>query len=61
MDRGAWWITVHRVAQIWTRLKQFSRLAKQGEICCYQVDFVFGRRVHVIALERYEAKQIPFT
>ena len=21
MDRGAWWATVHRVAQSWTRLK----------------------------------------
>ena len=24
MDRGAWWATVHRVAQSWTRLKQLS-------------------------------------
>ena len=22
MDRGAWWATVHRVTQSWTRLKQ---------------------------------------
>ena len=22
MDRGAWWATVHRVAQSWTRLKR---------------------------------------
>ena len=61
MDRGTWWTTVHMVAQIWTRLKQFSMHAKQGEICYSQVGFVFGTHVHVIALERYEAKQIPFT
>ena len=24
MDRGAWWATVHRVAKIWTWLKQLS-------------------------------------
>jgi len=60
MDRGTWWTTVHRVAQIWTRLKQFSMHAKQGEIYS-QGGFVFGTHVHVIALERYEAKQIPFT
>ena len=24
MERGAWWVTVHRVAQSWTQLKQFS-------------------------------------
>ena len=24
MDRGAWWATVHRVAQSWTRLKGLS-------------------------------------
>ena len=24
MDRGAWWATVHRVAQSWTRLKWLS-------------------------------------
>ena len=61
MDRGTWWTTVHRVAQIWTRLKQFSMHAKQGEICYSHVGFVFGRHVRVIPLERYEAKQIPFT
>jgi len=22
MDRGAWWVTVHRAAKSWTRLKQ---------------------------------------
>ena len=26
-DRGAWCITVHRVAQSWTRLKQLSTLS----------------------------------
>ena len=24
MDRGTWWVTVHRVAQSWTLLKQLS-------------------------------------
>ena len=24
MNRGAWWTTVHRVAQTWTRLKRLS-------------------------------------
>ena len=24
MDRGAWWATVHGVAESWTRLKQLS-------------------------------------
>ena len=24
MDRGAWWATIHRVTQSWTRLKQLS-------------------------------------
>ena len=52
MDRGTWWTTVHRVAQIWTRLKQFSMHAKQGEICYSHVGFVFGRHVRVIPLER---------
>ena len=23
-DRGAWWITVHRVAKSWTQLKRLS-------------------------------------
>ena len=23
MDRGAWWVTVHRVAKIWTKLGSF--------------------------------------
>ena len=27
MDRGAWWATVHGVAQSWTRLKLLSRQA----------------------------------
>ena len=30
MDRGAWWATVHRVAQSWTRLKQLSTHACRG-------------------------------
>ena len=24
MDRGSWWVTVHRVARSWTRLKGLS-------------------------------------
>ena len=24
MERGAWWVSVHRIAQSWTQLKQFS-------------------------------------
>ena len=28
MDRGAWWVTVHRVAKSWTRLKQVSTAQK---------------------------------
>ena len=28
MDRRAWWATVHRVAQSWTRLKQLSTHAQ---------------------------------
>ena len=24
MDRGAWWVTVHRVTKSWTQLKQLS-------------------------------------
>ena len=27
MDRGAWWATVHRVTENWTRLKQLSTQA----------------------------------
>ena len=27
MDRGAWWATVYRVAQSWTRLKRLSALS----------------------------------
>ena len=27
MDRGAWWVTVHKVMKSWTRQKQFSTLA----------------------------------
>ena len=30
-DRGAWWAALHRVAQSWTRLKQFSMHACIGE------------------------------
>ena len=32
MDRGAWQDTVHRVAQSWTRLKQFSMHMHFGSI-----------------------------
>ena len=28
MDRGAWWATVHRVAQSWTRHKRFNMNVK---------------------------------
>ena len=28
MDRGAWWVAVHRVAKSWTRLKQLSIVRK---------------------------------
>ena len=31
VDRGAWWATVHRVAQSQTRLKQLSMYACTGE------------------------------
>ena len=29
MSRGAWQVTVQRIAKIWTRLKQFSTHRKQ--------------------------------
>ena len=32
MDRGAWWATVHRIAQSQTRLKQLSTHARMLEI-----------------------------
>ena len=32
MDRGAWWATVHGVAQSWTRLSNLAAAA--GFICC---------------------------
>ena len=28
MDRGAWWATVYRIAQSWTRQKQLSTHAQ---------------------------------
>ena len=31
MDRGAWWVTVHRVTQSQTRLKQFSMHAHTAQ------------------------------
>ena len=31
MDKGAWWSVVHRVAKIWTQLKQLG-MAQQGII-----------------------------
>ena len=31
MNRGAWWATVHGVAQSWTRLKQLSTPALLGD------------------------------
>ena len=33
MDRGAWWATVHRVAQSWTRLKRLS-MRSYALVCC---------------------------
>ena len=35
MDRGAWWATVHRVAQSWTRLKRLSMhtASKRVSVC----------------------------
>ena len=29
VDRGAWWTTVHRVAQSWTRLKRLSSSSRK--------------------------------
>ena len=34
MDRGAWWVTVHRVAKSWTWLKQLNTLI-QYDWCPY--------------------------
>ena len=34
MDRGAWWTTVHRVAQSWTQLKQLSMHVRTGFLYC---------------------------
>ena len=31
MDRGAWWATVQRVAQSWTRLKRLSTHAHRSD------------------------------
>ena len=30
MDRGAWWVMVHRVSKSWTRLKWLSTHAQGG-------------------------------
>ena len=30
MDRGAWWVTVHRVAKSWTLLKRLSMTVSWG-------------------------------
>ena len=32
MDRGAWQVTIHRVAKSWMQLKRLST-AQQGESC----------------------------
>ena len=34
MERGAWWATVHRIAQTWTRLKRFSTHARTSLHTC---------------------------
>ena len=31
-DRGAWWITVYRIAKSWTALKQLRRLAHWNKV-----------------------------
>ena len=31
LDRGAWWATVHRIAESWTWLKQLSRQAASSD------------------------------
>ena len=33
MDRGAWWVTVHRVAKRWTQLNQLSTHRPIDEDC----------------------------
>ena len=33
MDRGAWWVTVHRVAKSYTQLKQLSTVPVNLELC----------------------------
>ena len=30
MDRGAWWVTVHRVTKSWTRLKRLGTAQHWG-------------------------------
>ena len=37
MDRGAWWATVHRAEQSWTRLKQPNTQAHRKELTLQQV------------------------
>ena len=34
MDRRAWWVTDHRVAKSWTRLKQLSRDTGMYSLIC---------------------------
>ena len=44
MRRGAWWATVHRVSQSWTRLKRLSMhtlgMGFCGGFCIFCPDFV---------------------
>ena len=45
IERGAWWATVHRVAQSWTRLKRFSTHACTSlHTCSRRVCEYFQRR-----------------
>ena len=49
MDGGAWWATVHGVANSWTRLSNFTfKNMSSGPITSWQIDgetvrnFIFG-------------------
>ena len=42
MDRGAWRVTVHRVAQSQTRLKQLSSISRGTVVKCFKYQYLYN-------------------
>ena len=45
MDRGAWWVIVHKVAKSWTQLKLFSMLQELHTCANASIQQLFIKQV----------------